>query len=191
MLTDFIQLVSEIFPSIDPKAATRCLSQLSHRSFDDSQLFCPGKLEYLAQGDVLAPVRFLTTDEDGGELEYTGPGILLSNTCDAEHEEHVIFAACYSYDLFRELAPVDEASLRSNCIFNLLYLPLLGSDGKGLVADLSLLQSHSRAFVTGSLLQGSVTKVSSLSQLGFYLLLAKVTIHLMRPEPAEVLRGPK
>lgn len=188
MLTDFIELVSEIFPSIDPETATRCLSQISHRSFDDNQLFSTRKFEYLAQGDVMAPVKFVTTDEDGGELEYTGPGMLLSNTCDAEHEEHVVFAACYPYNLFRELSTVDEASLRSNCIFNLLYLPLLGIDGKGLVVDLSLIQSHSRAFISESLLQGRLTKVSSLSQLGFYLFLAKVTIHLMRPEPADVVR---
>ncbi len=36
--------------------------------------------------------------------------------------------------------------------------------------------------------RGPSIRSTFLSQLGFYLFLAKVTIHLMRPEPANVVR---
>ncbi len=188
MLADFVRLVSDLFPSADPKTAARCLNQVSRPDFDPSKLFS-AHFDFLAQGDIVAPVSFLTTDEDGGSVEYTGPGLLLSNSCDADHEEHVILAACYPFGLFREENVADENAVRANCIFNLLYIPLLGEDGLGFVCDLSLLQSHSRAFVSRSLHQGTARKLCSLSQWGFYLLLAKLTIHLMRPETAEVVRG--
>ena len=189
MLAEFVELVSELFPSVDPKTAARCLGQLTRADFDPGKLFRPEHFDHLTQGDIVDPVQFVTTDEDGGELEYAGPGLLLSNTCDADHEPHVIFAACYPLDLFLGENVTDENTLRSNRVYNLLYLPLLGADSRGVIADLSLVHSHSRGFVSRCLQQGSAIKVCSLSMWGFYLLLAKITIHLMRPEAREVDRG--
>ncbi len=191
MLADFVALVSEVFPSVNPETAARCLRELSRGDLDPASLFCARVFDFLTQGDVIEPVRFVLTDDDGQELQYSGPGLLISNSCDADHDEHVIFAACYPLDAFLDGRVVDERTIQSNCIFNLLYLPLLGPHEKGLVADLSLLQSHSRTFVSTSLIRGSTTKICSLSQWGFYLLLAKLSIHLMRPEAAEVIRERK
>ena len=189
MLADFVALVSEIFPSVDPGTAARCLRELSRGSFDPKSLFCVRVFESLTQGDLVEPVRFIITDDDGQELYYSGPGILLSNSCDAEHDEHVIFAACYPLEAFVDAHVIDELTIRSNRIFNLLYLPLLGPNQQGLIADLSLLQSHSRSFISSSLIKGTSRKICSLSEWGFYLLLAKLSVHLLRPEAAEVTRG--
>ena len=191
MLADFITLVSEIFPSVDPKTATRCLTQLARGNFDPASLFRASAFDFLAQGDIIEPVRFVTTDDDGQEYQYSGPGLLISNSCDAEYEEHVIFAACYPLDVLLDGKVADEPTIRSNRIFNLLFLPLLGPNQRGLVTDLSFLQSHSRTFLSRSLFQGTAKKTCSLSDWGFYLLLAKLSVHLVRPETPEVIRGPK
>ena len=189
MLADFVSLVSEIFPSIDPKTASRYLRQIRLGDFDPAGLFRSMAFDFLAQGDILEPIRFVTTDDSGCEQDYSSLGLLLSNTCDADHEEHVTFAICYPFDLFLSGNIASESDVRSNCIFNLIYLPLIGPEEKGLVVDLSLLQSHSREFVSRTLVQGAARKICSLSDWGFYLLLAKLSVHLMRPETADVNRG--
>jgi hypothetical protein len=189
MLAAFVDLVSEIFPSVDPRTAAHCLRQLSRGDFDPASLFRARVFDFLAQGDVIDLVRFATTDDEGQQLDYIGPGLLISNTCDADHEEHVVFAACFPLDAFLEGGIADEPTIRSNCIFNLLYLPLFGPGARGLVVDLGLLQSHSRTYVSRSLFQRAANKLCSLSEWGFYLLLAKLSIHLMRPEAVEVNRG--
>lgn len=187
MLTDFARLVSEIFPSIDPRTASRCLAALARTEFNPARLFRPLAFDFLCQGDIVNPIKFVVTDDDGSETEYEGPGLLLSNTCDAHNEEHLIFAGCYHFDQFLSGNICSEASIKSNCIFNFLYLPLQGEEGRGLVADLSLVQSHSRVFIEKRLLASVTKKLCSLSECGFYLLLAKITIHLLRPETQDVI----
>ena len=187
MFEEFVALVSELFPSLNPATAARCLGHVADREIDPGRLFLLRPFQYLAQGDIIDPIALVVAEEDGLLLRYDGPGILLSNTCDAEHDEHVLLAASFWLRTYLENNPTDEATLRSNCIFNLMFLPWVGADGRGIVNDLSWIQTHSRASIMNGLRCGVIRKVASLSDIGFYLLLAKLTVHLLRPEAAESL----
>ena len=187
MFAALIELVAELFPSVSPTTVARCLREVTQQDFDPGRLFLPRPFEYLAQGDVIAPIAFLMVEEGGELFRYDGPAVLLSNTCDSEHDENVLLAASYPFGTLLEDNPVDENSLRNNCILNLLYLPMIGDDGRGIVADLSWIQAHRRDWVVSALQRGQIRKLYSLSDIGFYLLLAKLTLHLLRPETPETV----
>lgn len=189
MLQAFVGLITELFPSVDPTTATRCLREIADQDIDPARLFLPRPFDHLAQGDIIHPVSFFVGEDDEVTYRYDGPGVVISNTCDAEHDEHVLLAASFPLRVYLENNPTDETTLRSNCIFNLMFLPWVGADGRGIVTDLSWVQTHSRASIISTLRSGAIRKVASLSNIGFYLLLAKLTVHLLRPETEEVLAG--
>jgi len=69
----------------------------------------------------------------------------------------------------------------SNTINNMLFLPSCPEIGD-IVFDLSSVGSFSSRFVANGLGAGSLRRYASLSQLGYYMFLAKLTVHFFRPE---------
>lgn len=185
MLDEFAELLGQVFPSVEPDTARRFIQATKAGRALPSDLYSPIVLNGVCQADILGPLRFHTIETDGDSATADGFGLILSNSCDVEHDELVV--ASYGYTL-SDLEASPSAELRTLCrdaqrntINNLLYLPSIPEAGN-VVFDLSWLGTFSSEFVATSIASGAVQRYASLSQLGFYLFLAKLTVHFLRPE---------
>lgn len=185
----FIRLIEGLFPSIDPFVAHRCTEALREHGTPDSDTIYSGVVyEPWSQGDVFSSITFPEVDFEAGRLGFLElPGILLSNTCDARHDDRVLFAPGYRIDLFNDQDASYRDALQRNTIFELVFLPDVPEYG-ALIFDLTQTTSLPRRAVAGRIQNGASRRVTSLTRFGWYLLIAKLTIFLLRPETGELER---
>jgi hypothetical protein len=186
MLRDFAQFVQSIFPVIDPAVSRAFLKAHSKYAPVWPDLWASAFPENIAQGDILDPITFVTYDADGAYEEWVGPGMLLSHSCDVVEGDKVLFATCRSMNDYRGLS--FESTLPTNTIFRFFYLESVPSLGDSVV-DFGFVQSAQRDMFVAAVQQGTVRRVSSFTQFGYWLLIAKLTIHLLRPSPPDERRG--
>lgn len=183
MVQDFVQLVRELFPSIDPYTGEQAMESIK-RFMDGKtslEIAAPLQFPYLAQGDVIGPLHFSFVDPDGNWVEDEFYGLLLSNTCDCDRDDLITFCACYPLVPLLEEVRLNVTEVRKNKYSSLFYL----ADKDELVADFTFCNSVPRPLIMKHLESGRLTKLSSLTDFGYYFLLAKLTYHYMRPEDPE------
>lgn len=145
-------------------------------------------LPYLAQGDVIGDLDVWITIDNGKRAKHSGPAILLSNTCDADRDPQLVIAPGFRpMELERGLSAGTVDSIRRNENFGMLFLPEIPGIGD-LVFDLARSHSVSRAFLQQKIETGEAHKHVSLSQLGYYFFLMKMTVFYLRPESGDVSR---
>lgn len=183
MINEFIDFVTEVFPSIHPytKEQVKASIQQFEKSGVQRKFSMHSALPHLAQGDIFEDsIPFIKQGKNGDLSVLKAKAILLSNTCDSERDDILIFAPLIPISSLE----MDEQTIKSNQIYRLLYFPdpLI----EEYVVDLSLLNSFSRVMFENKLTEGKFKKVMSLNDLGYYLFLCKLTVHLMRPEDTGV-----
>jgi hypothetical protein len=186
MLDDFAQLLAEVFPSVTPETAQRFIASAKQRSPIAGELYSPVTLPGICQSDILGPLTFRIVDDQGRWTQAEGYGLVLSHSCDIENDEYVIISYGFPMAEFRdEMTQAGKASyadaVERNTIDHLFFLPAVPGAGD-LVFDLSIVSSYSSRFVAQALNVGTIRPYASLSQFGFYLFIAKLTVHLLRPE---------
>ena len=128
---------------------------------------------------------FAYIDENGDVQVVTVQGQLLSNSCDATRNDNLLFAAVMPLEILTDEG-YNKNEIKSNLFYDLIYYP----DEKlaDRVVDFGLLTSFSRELFADAISKGKIKKIASLSNIGYYLLLSKITVYLMRPESDEVTR---
>ena len=182
MLDEFVNYVQKLFPSISPyvknqteqairqfKLTGRTLNLLNDKPYD-----------YLTQGDILSNVPFIKTEKNGEISAQRAFGMLLSNTCSADHDDDIVIAPLLQ---IKDLG-LNKNDIVNNLHYRLFYLP--DKRFEELVVDFSLMNTFNKNLLNSQIEDGKVKKVSSLNQMGFYLLLSKLTVCFMRPEDEEV-----
>jgi len=182
MMQKFIEFVSELFPSISPYTKEKVKESLKQFELNGIQLkySMHNPLPHLAQGDVFEELPFYKQDNSGGLNSFKTKAILLSNTCDAERDDVLLFAPLFKISDI----DMDVASLKSNQIYRLLHFP--DPSLSDYVVDFSIVNSFSRHLIEEKLTQSEINKILSLNDFGYYLFLSKMTIYLMRPEDLDV-----
>ncbi|HOK92078.1 MAG TPA: hypothetical protein PKX79_04005 [Spirochaetota bacterium] len=137
----------------------------------------------MAQGDIINNIPFYFIDSTGKEKKRKCMGMMISNTCDAENREYIIFCPCFTVDEFKELK-IDN--IVSNTYYNLFYLPIKPSIEDNIVVNFSITTSISRERILENIDKNIINKCFSLNQFGYYYFIAKLTIHFMRPEDIQV-----
>lgn len=183
MIENFINFVTELFPSINPytKEAVKDSIRQFEKSGEQKTYTMLSPFDHLAQGDILGEeLPFFKQDKKGNLSVLKAKAILLSNTCDSSRDDILIFAPLMEISKLE----MNENDLKNNQIYRFLYIP--DPALSDYVIDFSLLNSFSRELIETSLENGRFTKIKSLNNLGYYLFLCKLTVHLMRPEDDEV-----
>lgn len=182
MISEFVSFVKELFPSINPYTKEQVRSAL--KQFETSgqyyRFFLNHPFDFLAQGDIIESLPFIKYDKFGNQSVYKTKGMLLSNTCDAENDDVVVFAPLIPLDKLK----LNKSDVANNLIYRLLYFP--DSFVSNYVVDLSLMNSFSKDLIVSSLEGKKLNKVASLNDFGYYLFLSKLTVHMMRPEDESV-----
>lgn len=134
----------------------------------------------MTQGDIFEGIPFTRIEEDGNISAYRGKGMLISNTCSADHDDEIVIAPLLDIDSLG----LNRADIFNNLHYRLLYLP--DERYESYVVDFSLLNTFNKDVLNRMIVQGRVVKETSLNQFGFYLFLCKLTICFMRPEDEDV-----
>lgn len=182
MMPEFIDFTKSLFPSIDPYIADEVKESLKQFEENGSRYKCftNCSFSFLSQGDILDKLKFIKVNEEGHIIEKELKALLLSNTCDAENDDVLLFAPLIPLTNLK----VNHDTLKKNRIYKLLYFP--GHRYNNYVVDLSLVSSFSKVLVNKLLEKEIIQKEASLSDFGYYLFLTKLTVHFMRPEDTKV-----
>ncbi len=105
--------------------------------------------------------------------------MILSASCDIENDEYIIIAPCFSLS---QLSFFDSIRLRTNLYFRFVCLNNSPIPESCLVVDLSMINSFSTEIIKTRIDENNLNKIYSLTLHGYYLLLLKLTVHLLRPE---------
>lgn len=182
MMKSFIDFAHELFPSISPYTKENVKEAI--RQFESKgrkfNFFLYDSLKYLSQGDIIGELPFTYYTSDGSVRKFKSNGLLLSNTCDAENDDTIIFAPLIPINGFDG----DLTNILKNMNYRLLHFP--DKDFHDYVIDFGLINSYSTKLIGQSIEDKKINKIASLNDLGYYLFLCKLTIHFMRPEDIEV-----
>lgn len=142
------------------------------------------------QGDFFSEMPFAYVDEEGQVRVVMAGGQLLSNSCDATRNDNLLFAAVLPLEAYTngsdENKKHDENTIKNNLYYDLMYYPDNRLADK--VVDFGLLTTFSRELFEKIVGEEKVKKVASLSNIGYYLMLSKLTVYLLRPESEEISR---
>jgi hypothetical protein len=161
--------------------------------FDEKkeELFSYGGNDSLVQGDIISEIIFLNIIENGKTMKKNLNGMIISNSCDIEHDDNILIAPVYS---FEEVATIYKGNdsflndLRRNNIFEKFYLPEF-KEYKGFIADFSEVSSFSAKYLNDSFRNRKINRIASLSQIGWYFLMNKLALYLFRPESEDIIRS--
>lgn len=182
MIKEFIEFTTNIISCINPYTKENIDKAIKQFELDGKKLFTTmdNNLECLAQGDVLENVPFYRVDENGRMGKFVTKGLVLSNTCDCSRDRDILLAPFIPIKETQK----DRMALINNKAYGYLYFP----DDKfnEEVVDFSLSNSFNREILLKGLKAEKIKKRVSLNSYGYYLLLCKLTIYLMRPEDEEI-----
>lgn len=184
MMVEFIDFCKELFPSIQPYTAERAKAAMKQFERNGSTLsYITNTLDknVLYQGDIFSDIPFYYTKSDGTYGTAKHKAQLLTNTCDAVRNENLNFAAILPLNEFsKEL----QNSMVKNKTYQFFYVPDFQT--KDYVIDFGLITSISREAFCKALDINKIKKIVSLSNIGYYMFICKLTVYFMRPEDAEV-----
>ena len=176
----FVDYVKTIFPNIDPYIESETKKSLLQ--FKETGKSCGYSttyiFDYLSQGDIIEGIPFSRISADGSISAFRGKGIVLSNTCSCDHDDSILVAPFIDISKYGK----DRSTIKDNLNYKLMYLP----EYKDLVIDFSLSNAINKNLIKNQIESGAMRKERTLNVIGFYLLIAKLTVCFLRPENAEV-----
>lgn len=181
MLSEFIDFVASVLPSVDPEteaAAKSVADQFELHSgryaFTTTQL-----LPELSQGDVLSNVPFMYFDENGSLQSFKADAVIISTSCDIDHKDALLLAPVMPVNEVR----IDHVAVEHNKVFEYMYLPDPCINDKYFF--LGFISTIDINIIRKGIEEGKFERVLSLNQLGYYFLILKLTVMLFRKEDAE------
>jgi len=182
MLEGYIDFVKSLFPCISPYSQSSAKESIRqfYAFHTEFQCFSNNDISGLNQGDIISNIPFKMYDTFGDERQYNADGIIISNSCDIENDDQILIAPFFPID---EIG-LDLSNLKNNLYFRLLFFP----DQRyfSSVADLSLISPYPKKLILEKISEGFINRKFSLNQVGYYLLISKITVHLLRPEDLSV-----
>ena len=183
MLIEFIDFVDSVLPSVDPDFRDGAKNAIRQFEKDGEQLkyMMLTPLGELSQGDILSSVPFSFFDDDGTQKIFVSDAMVISTSCHIDNKDKLTLAPVLPIDKFT--GPISE--LKSNCIFDYMYIP------DGVMSDkfvsFELINSYSKALIFEGLNSNKIQRIGSLNQLGYYFFVVKLTVFFMKLEDNETL----
>lgn len=137
----------------------------------------------LYQGDVIKQIPVCFIDKDGNTQIGLDTVALVSNTCDMQHNRQptIIVSPIIELSELSHMSNDYIKDLKNNNIFRYFYLPPAGRMPESCV-DFARMSTLNNVYINN--LKSTVPHncIISLSGVGFYLFLIKLTYHLARTE---------
>jgi len=181
MIKEFIEFVSELFPSISPYTKENVKKAIEQFNVDNLEWFMPSHMNDLSQGDIIELLPFSFYNDNGERETLMSKGIVLSNSCDIDHDDNIIIAPLI---LTKDVLKTQESinNLKKNRHYDKMCFT--NSQLDGYFVDFTRSTSFNRKIID-RLLKEKTSVEYSLNQYGYYLLLTKLTVYFLRPEDSE------
>lgn len=184
----FRDLFNEAFPSVSAQTRARFRSFLAGERLDYKWLYAPSLIEHLSQGDIVAsfPTFFLGDGRVRVSKEPV-PVLLLEHTCNMSvdsgeaRNEFYTFAPLFPFSNYAATFE-NDVDLRKNHISHKVFLGSIPAIGSEFVADLTMISTISAEYLHRCLSTNQAERVGSLSDSGFFFLLAKLATHFLRAD---------
>lgn len=184
MLTEFIDFVDSILPSVSPDFrdnAKNAILQFEKKGKKLNYLM-PHPLERLSQGDIISRIPFSYFDENGSQKIFSADAFVLSTSCHIDQKDKIILAPILPLNEFKG----NEYDLKNNLIFDYMYFPDLIMADKFI--DFEFLNTYNKNLIEQGIADKKIHRIASLNQMGYYFFVVKLTVYFMRKEDDETLR---
>ena len=186
MLQSFVDFCYQTFPSISDDAhdaLKKAIQEMQSKTLNYRLVADPIQESMFAQGDIFDRVYFSYVGKEGQLIEEIIPGILLTNTCDNERKKNLLFAPLFKIsDLFEKENDIKQ--LKSNQKFSVMYLNEVSISD--MFVDFNIISAVNREWFCSMVKSEKSKRLLSLSQIGYYFFILKLTIYLMRYEDKHV-----
>jgi len=178
------QLFNESFPSVSPKTRARFRSFLASDSLDHKWMYEANLHEDISQGDIFTAIPSFFFDNGKIKTSKPCPFIMFSHTCDMAiddgevRNQHYVFAPLFPYTLVERYCNSD--AIKRNLITHKMCFNSVPNLEESHVADLNMIGSVNAEWFHKAENDSDIVRIASLSEPGFYFLLAKLTVHLLR-----------
>ena len=186
MIIEFIDFAQTAIPSISPYKAK--VAQEAVREFLKGRntivLARRPEVNDILQGDIIGPLVFSFIDNDGNLQTKESYAFVLSNSCDIENDFEIVLCACYPLERFSTIfSHIKSENLLKNEYGALFYITTNSREDH--IACFSDCVTYGRDLIFRLLKEGRIQRIASLTQVGWYFFLLKLTYHFMRPEDSE------
>lgn len=178
MLKELVDFVDSSFPSVpykEKEMAKKAIEQFEKTGETVNYLY-GSLLPELSQGDVLSDIPFVFYDSDGSLKKFKAKAMVINTSCHIENK------SCLTFVPVIELTKMESnaTSVKTNTIYEIMYIP--DTKLSEYCVDFSMPMTYDTNLIKAQIEKGSINKIASLSQIGYYLLLIKLNIYLMRRE---------
>ena len=177
---EFIKYANKLFPYIDMETKETLKNALNQFDTTKFNWFTIERLEGITQGDILNKIPFIWQDDDGSNKVYPTKAMVLSNSCDIENDKYILMAPLIYYGNTNEFNKEQEQTLLNNMYNGKMCFP--GTKITDYYVDFSKIQSFNREIIFKLINSNKIKVEYSLSQIAWYFLITKLTIHFMRAE---------
>ncbi len=186
MLGEFIDFVDSVLPSVDPEARDKAKTAIEqfNATGHSVEYILPKVLPLLSQGDVISEIPFSYFGEDGQQYTYKAKGMIISTSCHVDQKESINIVPVFPMSFF-EMDDSQRYELKANRIFDFMYLPDFGMSDY--FVDFSRINTYNKKLIVDSIKEKRIDRLFSLSQIGFYLFIIKLTVFLMRKEDNDTI----
>jgi len=188
MLSELVAFLGELFPSISPYTKQGAMDAMKQfENYNIKSRFLTTSLDDdLQQGDIFTLVPFVFIDENGDVNTLITKGMLLTNSCDATRNDELQFAAMYRLEDYQRSGG-DTRSIVNNKNYQFLYYP--DNEIDGWYVDFGTITSISRVVFLRLMEEHKSERLASLNDIGWFVLITKLTVFFMRPDDPEVLES--
>lgn len=183
MLTEFIDFVDSVLPSVSPDLRDSAKSAILQfeRTGETLKYMMLNPLKELSQGDIISKVPFSFFDESGSQKLFIADALVLSTSCHIDQKDKILLAPVFPLDAFDG----NLTDLKRNIIYDYMYLPDPVLSDKFI--DFEYINTYHTDLIRKRIADGKITRMGSLNQLGYYFFLVKLTVYLMRKEDGDTL----
>lgn len=178
----FYEFFQQIYPFADLKdQLTKFLDQFDK----DDSLLVETPSDELIQGDILEGVPSAYYVYENGEMVVKTEKVkamILSNSCDITRKPKILLAPIQSISDI----DTDYRLIMKNKIFNLLFINEIGYQEEAVFFDNTF--SIDAEILKDRIAENKTEKIAELSQFGYYLMISKLSLYLIRQESDDVKR---
>jgi hypothetical protein len=183
MLKEFIDFVDSVLPNVpqNTKDAAKYAIDQFEKDGECIRYLTLSPLRELSQGDVISNIPFYYINRDGYSNTFVTDAMVISTSCHIDQRNKLVLAAVLPINGF--IGNVEE--LKNNRIYNYMYIPTIGMEDKYICFD--YMTSINKDLILENIKNGKIHRNASLNQIGYYLLIIKLTVNFMRKEDSGTL----
>lgn len=178
MLKELIDFVDASFPSIpygEKEKAKEAIEQFEKTGETVNYLYSD-LLPELSQGDILSDIPFIFYDNDGTLQRFKAMAMVVNTSCHIENKNCLTLVPVVSLNEIE----TNVTTVKNNKVYEIMYIP--DTKLSNYCIDFSMPVTYGTDLIKNQIEKGNIHRVASLSQIGYYLLLIKLNIYLMRRE---------